>query len=198
MKSGAAVFLDRDGVLIEDRELLVDASEMRLLDGVPAALCRLKLAGFRLIVVSNQAVVARGLLTEGQLQELHSVLGQRLTAAGGPSLDAVYYCPHHPQATLEAYRVECDCRKPRPGTLLQAAREHQLDLAASFMVGDRITDVMAGTAAGCRTVLVRSTRTDAPPIVTVDPIDSAIRPDYTCADLRSAAEWILALGSVPV
>ena len=136
-------------------------------------------------------MVARGLISEQQLQEIHTILAQQLRAAGGPLLDAVYYCPHHPQATLEAYRVACECRKPRPGALLQAAREHHLDLAASFMVGDRITDVMAGAAAGCRTVLVRSPLTDAPSIVTVDPIDPGIQPDYACADLRSAAEWIL-------
>ncbi len=192
MKSGGeAVFLDRDGVLIEDLGILTCAGEIRLLPGVPESLRRLKAAGFRLIVVSNQAVVARGLITEGQLREIHAALAHCLAVAGGPPLDAVYYCPHHPQATLEAYRVVCDCRKPRPGMLLQAAREHRLELAASFMVGDRLTDVIAGAAAGCRTVLVGSTEADAAPIVTVDAIDPSIRPDQACADLCSAAEWIL-------
>jgi D-glycero-D-manno-heptose 1,7-bisphosphate phosphatase len=187
----AAVFLDRDGVLIEDRGLVTHAEELHLVAGVAEALQLLKTAGFRLIVVSNQAVVARGLISEEQLQQIDDAMARMLRAAGAPPLDAVYYCPHHPNATLPAYRVECECRKPRPGALLRAAREHKIDLAASFTVGDRITDIIAGAAAGCRTVLVRSAVTDAPPIVTVDPIDESIRPDYVCPDLQSAAAWIL-------
>jgi D-glycero-D-manno-heptose 1,7-bisphosphate phosphatase len=187
----AAVFLDRDGVLIEDRNLLTRAEDICVLAGVPQALGSLKQAGFRLIVVSNQSVVARGLLTEPQLATLHAELLRLLQRAGAPKLDAIYVCPHHPEATVPAYRVECECRKPRPGSLHRAAREHGLDLARSFMVGDRITDIITGVRAGCRTVLITSGMQTAPPIATLEPIDCSVRPDYTCADLPAAAEWIL-------
>jgi D-glycero-D-manno-heptose 1,7-bisphosphate phosphatase len=213
----AAVFLDRDGVLIEDRGLLVDPAGIRILPGVPAALRKLKEAGFFLAVVSNQAVVARGLISPRDLDALNTRIRGLLEAAGAPPLDAAYFCPHHPEAALPRYRVVCDCRKPRPGSLLRAAREYGLDLAASFMVGDRMTDIAAGTAAGCRTVLLETGQHDAPPIVTAltqgaltpcpSPADhcyamvpdlrsvpggeEGCRPNHTCADLPAAAEWIL-------
>ncbi len=189
--SHAAVFLDRDGVLIEDRGLLVDAAEIHLCAGVGRALQLLKAAGFRLVVASNQAVVARGLIGEPELEALHREIQRLIECCGGPLLDAVYYCPHHPEATLPAYRIACPCRKPRPGMLVQAARDHDLDLAASFLVGDRLSDIMAGAAAGCRTVLVQTGMHDAPPIVAADPIDGHFQPNFTCPDLTAAAEWIL-------
>jgi D-glycero-D-manno-heptose 1,7-bisphosphate phosphatase len=189
----AAVLLDRDGVLIEDRDLLTRSDDLRILAGVPEALRRLKAAGFRLIVVSNQAVIARGMITEEQLDEIHRRMCLLLTHAGAPPLDAIYTCPHHPRATLPAYRVECECRKPRPGALLRAAREHDLDLAASYMVGDRITDILAGCRAGCRPVLVQSPATAAPPIMTLEPIDDSVQPDYVCPNLQAAVDWILSM-----
>ncbi len=165
-----AVFLDRDGVLVDDRGFLVRTEQICLLEGVPAALRELKTAGMFLAMVSNQAVVARGLITESEMAELNRVILNRIEQSGGPRFDAVYSCPHHPEATLPEYRVACSCRKPRPGMMVQAAAEHGLDLQASFLVGDRMSDIAAGSAAGCRTVLVMCGRHDAPPIVTVDPL----------------------------
>jgi D-glycero-D-manno-heptose 1,7-bisphosphate phosphatase len=187
----AAVFLDRDGVLVEEAGLITSAEQLRLLPGVPQALSRLRAAGFRLVVVSNQAIVARGMINEEQLDAIHAELCRMLESRGGPRLDAIYACPHHPQADLPAYRVECDCRKPRSGLLLRAAREQGLDLAASYMIGDRITDIAAGAGAGCRTVLVRSPASDAAPIVTSEPIEDSLCPDYICDSLEAAADWIL-------
>ncbi len=187
----AAVFLDRDGVLIEDRDLLVAPAEIHVLADAPAALTRLHEAGFRLVVVSNQAVVARGLITERDLDAIHARMRELLRQAGSPELDAIYYCPHHPDANLPAYRLTCDCRKPRPGMLLRAAREHNLDLRASFLVGDRLTDVAAGVRAGCRTVLVKTRQSEAPPIVTADPLDDLPQPDFVCESLAAAADWIV-------
>jgi D-glycero-D-manno-heptose 1,7-bisphosphate phosphatase len=187
----AAVFLDRDGVLVEDRDVLVSSAGFRILPGVPAALTKLKRAGFRLIVVSNQAVVARGLLSEQELEALHVEMGRLLVEAGAPPLDAVYFCPHHPEASLGEYRVACECRKPKPGMLMRAAAEHNLNLAASFMVGDRMTDIVAGARAGCRAVLVRTGKHAAPPIVAAEPVDASVQPDQECADLDQAASWIL-------
>lgn len=187
----AAVFLDRDGVLVEDRDLLVHPAQIRLLDGVPQALTRLREAGFRLVVVTNQPVVARGLITEQELATIHARMQELLQAAGSPALDAIYYCPHHPEATLPAYRQACQCRKPRTGMLTRAAEEHGIDLAASFLAGDRITDVAAGFRAGCRTVLVKSPQTAAPPIVTAGPLDDVRGPDFECESLAAAADWIV-------
>ena len=189
----AAIFLDRDGVLIGDVHLLTDPGDIRVLESVPQALTSLKEAGFQLIVVSNQTVVARGLITEQEVCAINAEIERLLEQAGAPHLDGFYFCPHHPNATLPAYRIVCECRKPRPGLLLRAAREHNLNLGASFMVGDRITDIIAGARAGCRTVLVQTGKHQAPPIETVEPLDESVQPDHVCADLRAAAEWILAL-----
>jgi D-glycero-D-manno-heptose 1,7-bisphosphate phosphatase len=186
-----AVFLDRDGVLVEDVDLLVDAGQIRLLDSVAPSLAALHEAGFALVVVTNQSVVARGLVSEGELATLHDELSRRLRHAGGPALDAVYACPHHPNATLEEYRVDCACRKPRPGLLLQAEHDLDLSLEASVMVGDRLTDVAAGAVAGCATVLVRTGRHLDPPIESTLELGAGLVPDYECADLEAAVAWIL-------
>jgi D-glycero-D-manno-heptose 1,7-bisphosphate phosphatase len=187
----SAIFLDRDGVLVEDVDRVTHPDEFRVLDGVPAALKRLRAAGFLLIMVSNQPIVARGLVTESVLDALNEALNGQLKATGGPGLDAIYVCPHHPHADVSAYRVACDCRKPRPGLLLSAAADHALDLAASVMVGDRQTDVAAGAAAGCRTVLVETGKHVDPPITTLEPLPPDLTPDHVCADLAAAADWVL-------
>lgn len=186
-----AVFLDRDGVLVEDVDLLTRADQLRLLPGVPSALSALRSAGFALVVVSNQPVVARGLLTEENVVCIHVELDSLILAAGGPALDRYYFCPHHPKATLPAYRLDCECRKPKPGMFLRAARELNLDLRASFAVGDRITDIIAGAKVGCRTVMVQTGRHLEKPIETREPLDTTIKPDHVCADLSAAVEWIL-------
>lgn len=190
-----AVFLDRDGVLVDDVDVLTRACDIRVCKTVPAALWRLKRAGYRLVVVSNQAAVARGLLTEVEAETLMHEVGRRLVVAGGPELDGAYFCPHHPNATVVRYRLECECRKPRPGLLLQAAERHQLDVGRSYMVGDRISDVAAGSRAGCRTILVTTGAHQAAPIESPDSSNwQAVQADYVCANLGEAAEWILQAG----
>ena len=191
-----AVFLDRDGVLIEDVGLLADHASIRVLPGVAQSLSALRAAGYRLIVVSNQTVVARGLATEDDVLKIHRRLQEELNAVIEPSvppqIDAWYFCPHHPHADVAEYRRPCDCRKPLPGMLLKAAGIFDVDLTASVMIGDRLTDVAAGTAAGCRTVLVQTGRHDAPPIVGGAEASAAAKPDHVCADLSAAGRWILA------
>lgn len=186
-----AVFLDRDGVLIEDVDWLTDIGQIRVLPGVPQALRRLADAGLRLIVVTNQPIVARGLATEAQVDALNAAIADQLVRAGAPVPDRFYVCPHHPKATLPAYRIICDCRKPRPGMLLRAAADFSIDLQRSFMVGDRITDIAAGLAAGCRTVWVQTGKHLEPPIQTSDALDPLLKSDWTCADLPAAAEWMV-------
>jgi len=186
-----AVFLDRDGVLIEDIDLLTKREEVRLLPGVSQALQMLQQSGYLLIVVSNQTVISRGLATEAEVGKINQHIQDLIEKSGGPRLDAFYVCPHHPKATLPAYRTICDCRKPEPGLFLRAAREHCIDLKRSFTVGDRITDIIAGYKSGGRTILVETGRHMDAPIETATPLDSSIKADAVCASLADAAEWIL-------
>lgn len=144
-----AVFLDRDGVInrkAPDGQYVTRWEDFHLLPGVVEGIAQLNRAGIRVIVVTNQRCVAKGLLTESDLQRLHSRMSAQLAQAGA-FIDAIYYCPH----SLEA---SCGCRKPAPGMLLEAAREHNLDLSTSWMIGDSGSDIQAGKIAGCRTVLV--------------------------------------------
>lgn len=188
------VFLDRDGVLIEDRGLLVSADDIVVADGAPQALRRLKEAGFRLVVVSNQTVVARGLLDVPEVIALEREIERRIEAEGDARLfDGFYFCPHHPKANVMAYRQSCDCRKPAPGLLRDASAALGIDLRASLMVGDRPSDVLAGKRAGCRTIQLMSGRhLDAP--IEVDGGFQPVGPDFICASWDEAAEQILGGG----
>lgn len=151
-----AVFLDRDGVITIDRGYTHRVEDFAFVPGSAQALASLQQAGWRLVVVTNQSGIARGLYSSDDYERFTAHLRGRLQAEG-VQLDAVLHCPHLPDATVAAYRLRCDCRKPAPGMLLRAARELSLDLAASVMVGDRLSDVQAGRAAGVgRCLLVRS------------------------------------------
>ncbi len=185
-----AVFLDRDGVLIEDVDLVTTCDQMRILPGVPQALVHLRAAGFALVVVTNQPVVARGLASEDDVARLHAALAAHLRQFGA-TIDAWYFCPHHPQSNLPVWRTDCACRKPRPGMLQAAATQHQLALPNSFMVGDRLTDIAAGAAAGCRTVWVQSGKHNEPIIRTSSPLPADLQADHTCETLAGAAHWIV-------
>jgi D-glycero-D-manno-heptose 1,7-bisphosphate phosphatase len=185
-----ALFLDRDGVLAEDIHLLTRACDLKLMRGVPDALRGMKAAGFRLIVVSNQPVVARGLCTEDDVVAVNQSLAGMIEAAGGPRLDGLYFCPHHPRAAVERYRVVCECRKPGPGMLLRAAAEHDVSLAQSYMIGDRMSDIVAGSRAGTRNILVETGMHLEPAIVSGEPLP-AVEPDFRCAGLPEAVRWIL-------
>jgi len=149
----AAVFLDKDGTVIVDVPYNVDPGLMRLTDGAADGLHALHAAGYPLVVVSNQAGVAHGYFEEAALGPVEARLRELLGAAGVP-LTGFYYCPHHPCGAVERYTVACQCRKPAPGLVERAAREHHIDLARSWLIGDILNDVEAGKRAGCRTVLV--------------------------------------------
>ncbi|MDR2725027.1 MAG: HAD family hydrolase [Candidatus Adiutrix sp.] len=144
-----AVFLDRDGTLNRDKGYGHLWADWEWLPGAPEALARLKEAGFKLVVVTNQAGVAKGYYTEDAVRELHRRANLDLAGRVPAALDAFYHCPHHPR-----YSGPCSCRKPAPGLIERAAAEHSLDLARSFMVGDKLSDTAAGRAAGCRSILV--------------------------------------------
>jgi D-glycero-D-manno-heptose 1,7-bisphosphate phosphatase len=148
-----AIFLDKDGTLIEDVPYNVDPAHIRLVAGCAEGLRSLCAAGYRLLVISNQSGVARGYFPETALAVVECRL-RELLGELGVSLAGFYYCPHHPEGQVPAFAVQCSCRKPQPGLLVRAAREHGLDLAASWFVGDILDDVAAGRRAGCRTVLI--------------------------------------------
>ncbi len=184
-----AVFLDRDGVILDDRGPCWRPEDARLYPYAPAALARLRRAGFALVVVTNQPVVARGLATLDDVAAMHAWLNAAL-AEHGAAIDRFELCPHHPEATLAAWRVDCACRKPRPGMILRAAHALEIDLAASELVGDRPTDIAAGLAAGCTTTLVTTGAHDAPRIVSPEP-DRGASPHRVVPTLVEAVDAIL-------
>jgi D-glycero-D-manno-heptose 1,7-bisphosphate phosphatase len=155
-----AAFLDRDGTLIEEVDYLTRVEQLRVLPGVPEALVALQRAGYVRVLVSNQSGVARGLLDEPQLERIHAELLARLRAAGA-DLELILYCPHLPGALIAAYDRTCDCRKPEPGLLLEAARRLPIDLARSIAFGDSLRDLDAAARVGARGVLVRTGKGEA-------------------------------------
>ena len=150
-----AVFLDKDGTLVEDDPPNTDTSRVRFYPDVFGALRVLKQAGYALIVVTNQSGIAQGRCTEADVCRMQAYVQRRL-AHEDLALDGFYYCPHDADGIASPYAVQCECRKPRAGLLLAGARDLGIDLAQSWMVGDILHDIEAGRAAGCRTVLVNN------------------------------------------
>lgn len=150
-----AVFLDRDGTLIEEVNYLAHPDQVRLIPGAADAVRRWNERGVLVVVVTNQAGVARGYFPESRVTEVHGRLAALLSEHGA-NVDAFLYCPHHPSEGVGGYRVACECRKPKPGMLLAAARRFDIDLSLSWMIGDKPCDAEAGQAAGCRSLLVRT------------------------------------------
>lgn len=189
-----AVFLDRDGVInamVYNADFgLVDSpanlDEFRLLPGVAAAIAALNRMDCRVVVISNQPGIAKGKFSPALLQAMTDKMLTGL-ADGGAQIDAIYYCFHHPEGVLEAYRQVCDCRKPKPGMLLQAASELEIDLSRSYFVGDGITDVKAGQAAGTTTILLYTSS----PLYLLDELDRQnAQPHYIVKNLAEAAGLI--------
>ncbi|HEX4129393.1 MAG TPA: HAD family hydrolase [Pirellulales bacterium] len=155
MNKRPAVFLDRDGVLIEDLGYLGDPEGVALIPGAAEAVAELRSAGFVTVVVTNQSGVARGLYTEADVDRVHRRIDELLAPAGA-RIDRYYHCPHHPEATVAQYRTECACRKPAAGMLLRAAEELGIVLDRSYLIGDKCSDLEAAIAAGCRPLLVET------------------------------------------
>lgn len=181
-----AIFLDRDGVLIEDQGYLFNKSDIRIFPQAYEALRILNQLQYKLVVVTNQPVVARGLCTTPMLDDIHNELKIELHRNSGVFLDAIYYCPHHPNADLNEWRLDCDCRKPKSGLLLQASRDHHIDLKQSYMIGDRLSDIVAGYNVGCRTILVHSPQTQDP-LIESSLSYEGIQPNQECTNLLEAA-----------
>ncbi len=185
--SDKAIFLDRDDTLIEDPGYISNPEQVKILDGVPGALIQLKALGYKLIVVSNQSGVARGIITEKKLEEIHDRLKQ-LLAEKNAYLDKIYYCPYHPDGIVPKYKKESNCRKPNPGMLLRAYAEMKIDLAQSWCIGNSDRDIEAGAKAGCRTILIdtpyRTKEKD------LRKTQSAVTPDYKAVNIKEAVNII--------
>jgi histidinol-phosphate phosphatase family protein len=179
-----AIFLDKDGTLIEDVPYNCDLTRIKLLPGAVEGLRAFHAAGYRLIVISNQAGVAHGFFTEQFLAMVEIRLRALLSEAGVP-LDGFFYCPHHPDGKISEYAVRCTCRKPEPGLIMRAASQFGIDLGQSWMIGDILHDVEAGRRAGCRTVLIDNGNE------TEWQISAARWPDHLAKDLADASDIIL-------
>jgi mannose-1-phosphate guanylyltransferase/phosphomannomutase len=184
-----AVFLDRDGTLNEDVGLVSRVEQLQLIPGVAKALRSLKDAGALLLLITNQPVVARNLVTEEELIVIHDRL-QELLRAEGAELDGIFYCPHHPEthhpeASDPIYRRECECRKPKPGLVLEAAKTFNVDMSSSYFIGDSTRDIAAALSAGCIPILVKTG------VAGQDGICPDVVPEIEVENMTQATTWIL-------
>lgn len=184
------VFLDRDGTLNEEVHYLHRPEDMHLLEGVQQALRRLKEAGFKLVVITNQAGVARGYYTEEDVKLLHGYMNEILSAEGA-RIDGFYYCPHHPVHGIGSYKKDCSCRKPGIGMFLQAEKQFAVDKAHSYMIGDKLLDTQAGKNYGVTSILVGTGYGKELYEAGRAGTDEEPSYDYYAEDLSQAADWIL-------
>ncbi|OIP50547.1 MAG: D-glycero-beta-D-manno-heptose-1,7-bisphosphate 7-phosphatase [Deltaproteobacteria bacterium CG23_combo_of_CG06-09_8_20_14_all_60_8] len=183
-----AVFLDRDGTINEQMGYINHLSRFHLLPGVAAAIRLLNQAGVPVVVVSNQSGVGRGYFPASLVNEVHDMMKNEL-AREEARVDGLYFCPHHPEAKVEEYRLACHCRKPKIGMFEAAAREMGLDLSASYVVGDRWTDLKAAANCGATGVLVL-TGYGRGDLLYMAPVE-AVKPRHVAEDLHAAVQWIL-------
>ena len=179
-----AIFIDKDGTLIKDIPYNVKSELIELAADAAPALRLLQDKGFLLIIISNQSGVARGYFTEKDLQPVSDTITNKLSAEG-IVINGFYYCPHHTEGTIKEYAVACDCRKPKPGLILKAAKDFSVDVSQSWMIGDILNDVEAGNAAGCQTVLINNGNE------TEWISGEARKPNYTVMSLLEATNIII-------
>ncbi len=184
--SRRAVFLDKDGTLVENVPYNVDPAQVRLTNGALVGLTLLRDAGFHFYVVTNQCGVARGYFGEEALVDVEERI-RDLLSEGGLRLAGFFYCPHFPQGLVPGYGFECECRKPQPGLVLHAAERDGVDLGRSWFVGDILSDIECGNRAGCRTLLLDNGGE------TEWVLPSVCEPDYVAVDLEQAAQIILSV-----
>ena len=186
--SKIAVFIDRDGTMSEEVGYVNHISRFKLLENTAAAVKLLNEAGVLAIVATNQAGVARGYFEEPMINKVHEKLKNEL-AKSGASVDAIYYCPHHPSAGKPPYRAECNCRKPKPGMILRAREDFDIDLSRSYMVGDKISDVEFGQKLGLKSVMVMTGYGIGE--YEHQRQDWKTAPDFMADDLLGAVKWII-------
>ena len=192
------IFFDRDGVLIKDVHLLTKCEQIIL---YPETFEAFKLLddfnnstthplNIESIVVTNQPVVARGMISEEEVKIINNYISNQILLKTGYQISKSYFCPHHPNANIKKYRVNCKCRKPKSGMLLKAAKEFSIDLTKSWMIGDRISDIIAGHNVGCKTILVETGKHTEKPIES-DALDIDIKPDFICKNILEAVKIII-------
>lgn len=181
-----AIFLDRDGTVNEEVSFLTDPAEVRLIPGADEAIREANDLGFLVFIITNQSGVARGLLDESKLQEIHEALLAMLRNRDA-HVEAVYYCPHHPDYGEPPYRTTCDCRKPGIGMLAKAAEQHKIDLKQSFLIGDRMADIQTAIAANVHPILVLTGYGKEEKQICDD---NGVKPEYIASDILSAISYI--------
>jgi D-glycero-D-manno-heptose 1,7-bisphosphate phosphatase len=185
MISNRAVFLDKDGTLVENIPYNVNPARICLIPGVDEALRRLYQAGFSLVIATNQSGVARGFFSEDALNDVENRLRELIREKAEAELLAFYYCPHHPEGVAPNYAVDCSCRKPKPGLMIKAADQFNISLQKSWFIGDILDDIEAGNRAGCWTILIDNGNE------TIWKRSSEREPDYIVKGMVEAAEVIL-------
>jgi D,D-heptose 1,7-bisphosphate phosphatase len=191
MKKNTAVFLDRDGTINEEVGYLDSLDKFKVIPSAYEAIRLINESGMKVVVISNQAGVARGFFTEDFVKITHEHLETALRKKGA-YIDNFYYCPHHPTEGIKPYRKDCNCRKPASGMLLRAAQDLNIDLTRSYLVGDRFNDMEAGKKIGVRGVLVKTgfgqglLQDDGP-----DEATAENKPDFIAEDILEAVRWIL-------
>jgi D-glycero-D-manno-heptose 1,7-bisphosphate phosphatase len=176
-----AVFIDRDGTINVDGPYLSDPNKLKLYSGVVSGIRRLNKNGYKVIIITNQSGLARGFFSWEILEEVHNELKRRLNK-GGARIDAIYYCPHHPDDN-------CSCRKPKTALFERAIADFKIDAGASFVIGDRIADVEAGHRIGSKSILIPEKGKEKR--VEKEKLNSSVKPDYECENFTSAVNWIL-------
>ncbi len=189
VRKKVAVFLDRDGTVCEEVGYIHSKEQLKLIPGAAEAIRRLNREGIKTVLVTNQSGVARGFFSEEKLREIHDEF-LHLLREKGAELDGIYYCPHHPAEGQEPYLQICECRKPAPGLLKKAAEELDIDLKASFMVGDHFSDVAAALAVGGRGVLVLTGHGGK---TLEERATWPASPSWIAPDLAAAVDWILSV-----
>ncbi len=177
MNMRPAVFLDRDGVLTVEESYVCLAEQLKIFPYAKECIEEIHRWGYYAIVITNQSGIARGLFPEEELQKMNQMLMQQT------SVDAVYYCPHHPEGKVKKYAVTCNCRKPQTGLLKKACQDFQIDLTHSFMVGDRAGDILAGIEMGIKTVLLESGYGS-------QRLEQNVQPHYRLEDLKAFVELL--------
>lgn len=173
-----AIFLDRDGVVNIEKGYITSSEQIELYPFTEHSIDRLKKNGWKVIIITNQSAVARGLLTEDTLALIHEELKESL------NIDGIYYCPHlYGDGILEQYNIECECRKPKPGLIKQAVLDHDIDLRLSYFVGDRVSDILTGKCVGLKTVMVQTGYGR-------EEMEQVVKPDYVFEDLSRFVDYI--------
>ena len=193
MTTRQAVFLDRDGTMIHDMGYLRRLEDLRWFPWSIDAIRMLNRAGFAVCVTTNQGGIGKGLYDEAFVERTHAEMSATLAASGG-RIDGWFYCPHHPRAVDPALRLECDCRKPRPGMIHQAAKQFDLDLSRSFVVGDKMADVGLGNAVGAQSILVKTGYGQTEVSLHNGEVPGAA---YVAETLAEAVSWILRSSGFP-